>query len=68
MKPSKLNQDYTMAKLKSALDETDAVLEIIHSIKLLAEDIKKIATDKQVVERINNIIETCRKANDTTNH
>jgi hypothetical protein len=57
-----------MAKLKSALDETDAVLEIIHSIKLLAEDIKKIATDKQVVERINNIIETCRKANDTTNH
>jgi hypothetical protein len=68
MKPSKLNQDYTMAKLKSALDETDTVLEIIHDIKLLAEDIKKIATDKQVIERINNIIETCRKANDTTNH
>lgn len=67
MNPSTLNQEFTMAKLKSALDETDKLTEIIDEIKHISGELKKITADKHVITRIDKIIETCKKANEQYN-
>ena len=69
MTPSKLTQDFTMAKIKSALDEADKLSNIIDDIRKMTEDLKTITADKFVLTRIDKIIETCKKANHgITNH